>query len=320
MYKNKIKEIKSHIVIYTNGLKIKKYKLDRNNSNVKYKVYTTYPTINNDYDIDTIKDKLSNQLLKYFNIFINKFPKNYLKTFFKNLSTIDYQEGLDKEGMLRSLLGIITGSGTTEGYYYGYENKIYVISKKQKKLLTFLTGNNSFSYDEIINNVLSHELFHAATYMTTDNIMFCGFYQNSGIYDIGNGINEGYTELLARRYFDKENGYYDDEVIIAALIEEIIGKDKMESLYFYADLKGLIKSLSAYTDESYVNRFIINFDKYCQKPDDKTLRDIFIFIMDINKNKVLKDSRIKDKEKQINEYNEKILSYIKEDNEKVIKR
>ena len=143
--------------------------------------------------------------------------------------------------------------------------------------------------------------------------MFCGFYQNSGTYDIGNGINEGYTELLARRYFEKDSGYYDDEVILASLIEELITKDKMEQLYFYADLKGLITQLNQYADKSSVNRFILNFDSYCYKPNDKTLIDLLNFIKKAHENKVLKDNKLLNKDILIKEYNDKITSLIKED-------
>ena len=315
MNKKDLSNIKEHIVIFTNGLKIKKYKLCKDIPNVKYKVFTTYPTITANYSTEEIKTKLSSRLIKYFDTFINTFPSNYLKIFYKNISSVKYQEGIDKQEMLKSLFGLITSYGTTEGYYYGYTNTIYMISKKQKDLLVFLSNGENESYEDIMNNVLPHELFHLATYTTNDNVMFCGFYQNSGIYDIGNGINEGYTELLARRYFAKDRGYYDDEVIIAALVEELIGKDKMEQLYFYADLKGLITELSKYSNTNIVNRFIIDFDNYCQRPTDNLIENIFEFLMHTHENKILKDQSITNKDIVIKEYNERLLSYIKEYNQ-----
>lgn len=308
-----LNEVKNLLVIFTNGIKIKKYKLDKENSKVKYKVYTTYPTINTDYNIEDIKNKICKQLLEYFDVLINTLPSNYLNTLFKNLSNIEYQEGLDKKEMLHSIWGIINGWGITEGYYYGYENKVYAVSQKQKSLLAFLSRNPYTPYDDIIRNVLSHEIFHVATYSTDDYITYCGFYQNRRAYDIGNGIDEGYTELLARRYFKKDEGYYDDEVFMASLIEEIIGKNKMEHLYFFADLKGLIKELTKYTNKNLVNRFIINFDTYCQKPNGQTLNELFNFIMEAHKNKILQDDKISNKEVIIKEYNDSLISRIKPD-------
>lgn len=306
-----LNEIKNQLLIFSNGLKIKKYKLDCKASNVKYKVYSNYPSISNDYNIDDVKNKICHQLLKYFKVIIAAFPSNYLNILYKNISTIKYQEGLDTKEMINSLWGLINGFGTTEGYYYGYKNTVYAISKKQKNFLVFLSRGEEKTYEEIINNTLTHEIFHVATYTVNDNVMFCGFYQNSHTYDIGLGINEGYTELLARRYFKKDTGYYDDEVIIATLIEEIVTKDKMEQLYFFADLKGLIIELNKYADKSSVNRFILNFDVYCQKPDDKVLEEIFAFIMEAHKNKVLKDNTITNKDVFIKAYNEKLMSYVK---------
>ena len=298
MNKKDLSNIKEHIVIFTNGLKIKKYKLCKDIPNVKYKVFTTYPTITANYSTEEIKEKLSSRLIKYFDTFINTFPSNYLKIFYKNISSVKYQEGIDKQEMLKSLFGLITSYGTTEGYYYGYTNTIYMISKKQKDLLVFLSRGENESYEDIMNNVLPHELFHLATYITNDNIMFCGFYQNSGLYDIGNGINEGYTELLARRYFAKDRGYYDDEVIIAALVEELIGKDKMEENIIISHMFPIYPVLPRYKESILVN-----------------LVDKVEFLMKTHENKILKDQSITNKDIVIKEYNERLLSYIKEDNQ-----
>ena len=305
-----ITEAKNKLLIFTNGLRIKRYKLDREISNVKYKVYTIYPTITNDYNIDEIKDHMNEILLKYYETVVKTFPSNYLNTFYKNIATIKYKEGLDTKEILSSLWGLVRDIGTTEAYYCGYDNTINVISRKQKTFLVLLSRDENESYDDIIKNTLSHEILHAATYMTDDNVTYYGFYQNSGTYDVGMGINEGYTELLARRYFEKETGYYDDEVIMAHLIEDIISKSKMEHLYFFSDLKGLMTELTKYADKKAVNRFILDFDSYCARPNDKSLRAAIDFIKEAHKNKILLDKSITNKDEVINKYNEKIESSI----------
>ena len=60
--------------------------------------------------------------------------------------------------------------------------------------------------------------------------------------EIGSILNEGYTELLTKRYFKcSNNEYYKKEVILASKIEEFIGKEEMERAYFEGDLNYIIE-------------------------------------------------------------------------------
>ena len=78
-----------------------------------------------------------------------------------------------------------------------------------------------------------------------DGIIYSGLSEQN----IGIGLNEGYTELLAKRYFDKSNNNgYIFETQIAKLLELIIGQEKMESYYFNANLYGLIEELRKYNN------------------------------------------------------------------------
>lgn len=99
-------------------------------------------------------------------------------------------------------------------------------------------------------HTLFHELIHMAT--SYDNGARIGFRQQK----LGRGLNEGYTELINKRYFSKEDddeaksdkpiGYgYEQE--LAYGIELLVGQNKMESLFFNADLYGLIEEMSKYT-------------------------------------------------------------------------
>lgn len=107
-----------------------------------------------------------------------------------------------------------------------------------------------------------HELLHLSSSIIYDNLYYCGFSQETYHYTIGEGLNEGYTSLLEYRYFyyDGAEMCYELEMIIARLIEEIIGKNTMESLYFKADLFNLVKELEKYASYNEIYNFICKLD------------------------------------------------------------
>lgn len=117
----------------------------------------------------------------------------------------------------------------------------------------YLTGTNEIKLSENSKITFFHELFHMATAFKRYGVDYCGFSQYGGENNlIGTGINEGYTNLLVEHYFGLKPKSYKYEMRIARQIENIIGREKMEQLYFKADLQGLIGELSKYCslDES----------------------------------------------------------------------
>ncbi|MBR5369864.1 MAG: hypothetical protein IK137_01010 [Bacilli bacterium] len=123
---------------------------------------------------------------------------------------------------------------------------------------------------------ITHELFHVATtiYDRAHGIIFCGFEQVRGNSTIGEGINEGYTQYLAEKTFGKENTLgtaYTYEKRIAEVLENIVGGEKMRSLYFNADLSGLIEYLKMYTSEESIHKFINTLDFLNEHMGDKFL-------------------------------------------------
>ena len=132
----------------------------------------------------------------------------------------------------------------TAGKYLVFENEIVVIK------------------DEYINS-LYHELFHVSSTITDKPKVFSGFMQGNidTKTSIANSINEGYTELLTKRYFESTaKNVYLYEVTMVKKLEEIIGKDKMESLYLNANLLGLINELKKYNTNENIMEFINKFD------------------------------------------------------------
>ena len=123
---------------------------------------------------------------------------------------------------------------------------------------------------------INHELFHvSSTYKDLEkNMYFSGFQQfKSSDKQIGEGLNEGYTQYLAEKYFSHEPilKAYSYEKRIAEAVELITGDEKMKSLYFNADLKGLIDVLKQYNSEENIYDFIRTLDFLNKHMYDKKL-------------------------------------------------
>ncbi len=117
------------------------------------------------------------------------------------------------------------------------------------------------------NDVINHELLHMASSIYDDNnkIGFCGFcqfnYKTKSC--IGRALNEGYTEVLHNRYFKNSNitsHSYKVCEFFASMLEIIIGKEKMQSAYFNANLNELIIELEKYDSLENIIKFIKSLD------------------------------------------------------------
>lgn len=118
--------------------------------------------------------------------------------------------------------------------------------------------------DNYISSIY-HELFHMSSSTYKNGIIYSGFRQSSLEYDddFGRGINEGYTELLTKRYFgdiEEVKKIYKYEVNIADKLEKIVGQEIMEGLYLNANLPGLISKLEKYAPEEEITKFIYDVD------------------------------------------------------------
>ena len=143
------------------------------------------------------------------------------------------------------------------------------IKYKKFEFRNLIENANTFAeYDPIPNIIyignddsIWHEFFHMLSSTVENGVLYSGFSRTSfksKIKHIGYGLNEGYTELLARRYFvnSREINTYDTEVYVAERLEKIIGKKRMESLYSTANLDGLINELIKYDSEDAIIKFI----------------------------------------------------------------
>ena len=126
-------------------------------------------------------------------------------------------------------------------------------------------------YQRNIENAFTNELIHLATSYTRGVLTSTGFQQTiPGVQMVGMGLNEGYTELINRRYFQQklpENAseqinVYEEQQIFAYGIEKLIGRKTMEKLFFDADLEGLVTEMSKYADINVVLDIIKKIDEF----------------------------------------------------------
>lgn len=112
-------------------------------------------------------------------------------------------------------------------------------------------------------NTINHELLHMASSRKGLLKSFCGFNKEIAGFEIGRGLNEGYTQVLNNRYFvrEKYDRAYEKLQMIAIGIEQLVGPDKMQQLYFTNDLEGLIKELEKYATREEILSVLIKIDK-----------------------------------------------------------
>jgi len=193
-------------------------------------------------DLSKIESKpLGKELLKFRKKLYRKFNNQNLKLLNNNLASLEVK--------IKYITPQIFLSKFFAGTYNAVKNKLTVL-----KILEEITS--------------IHEFFHIASSYYDENhkIAFSGFQQiifEANKY-LGSGLNEGYTELLTRRYLNLKNSYvtyrYDLCAFFTEKLEEIVGKERMETFYFNADLFGLYKYLTRFDDGSNVATFITTLD------------------------------------------------------------
>ncbi len=167
----------------------------------------------------------------------------------------------------------------TLNFFYNNFNSLKIVYMKNDPIL--LENRITGSYNVLKNKIsilegsdectLIHELFHMASscYDGKIDTIFSGFEQKNSTISMGKGINEGYTELLTRRYTKKISRSYLYQIYIASIIEQIIGIDKMQELYLSGHLYSLIKELSKYIVYDEVINFIQSIDIYTNNESKK---------------------------------------------------
>ena len=125
---------------------------------------------------------------------------------------------------------------------------------------SYLTSENKIDY--LVESALSHEFIHMASsyYDKDNNIIKSGFLDFSTNLVLGRALNEGYTELLNRRYLNPKSTGYNEEVNIMRFFELLFDSKELENSYFTNDFISLIKILKKYMTTEEAVKLISNFD------------------------------------------------------------
>ena len=184
----------------------------------------------------------------------SEIPREDLDHYYRNFATLKEAQTPTKYFFKRLLEGNIVGA-------------------------TYQADKNAVDFETLplfkYMGTINHELLHAATtyYDRENNIVYCGFEQVFVNKDdkkkneaYGIGINEGYTQYLNNKLFP--NGVagkliYPEQQTIAKALEYVVGEEKMRSLYFRADFKGLADILEQYVSREELYRFINVTDVMC---------------------------------------------------------
>lgn len=229
------------------GNGISKYKFCKETSKKNVKICSSpYVEKTEKRDITEFKIKYRKAIKKFIKTINYKLPHVSLNVFLYNFKKLEIEE---KEKYIRKSNKNVVGE-------YSILNR----------LITLIKGDKSKS--------IYHELLHAASSFAYNNVLYTGFkqvfFKNKKSYSIGNGLNEGYTALLDKRYFNQNSSKesYELERKIASILETIFGKELMETLYFRADLYTLTKMMGKYKSEEEILTFYKKLD-YLSKHKDK---------------------------------------------------
>lgn len=152
--------------------------------------------------------------------------------------------------------------------------KVPILQRCFKKKFTsaYNARKNKIYLDYNVIDSLPHELIHMASTKASCNEVYSGFMQfRADGKELGRGINEGFTELLTAKYFNKKDisKYQLFETSIAKYITEIIDYERLKDMYFKADLESLIIELNKYDSFNNIITFIKNVDIVNHKENSK---------------------------------------------------
>lgn len=239
--------------------------------------------------------KYNDLVIRFSKILEDKFPHCNLSSFYNNISTTDIKDKVDD---LLSVIYTLINKDIT-GFYNSENNVIQLIR---------LTSVEKYS------RILMHELLHLASRKKVGKIILSGFRQVTNQTKMGRYLNEGYTEYLNQKYFSKKDRTaYAEAVTFAQGIERIVGRKKMEKLYFDADLLGLTNELGKYCPTEEIVNLINKIDCYYnQLPHDvdaanRTYEEILINIANIQRTKLSKE--LAEGKINENEYRKRKLLY-----------
>lgn len=222
--------------------------------------YNFYNLINKDEKF--LPDRRNECLNDAKDIIEKKFNKELLENYYNNVKTLKYYYN-SNDVLKEDVLG----------YYDSSYNRIIEI------------------YDN--KSVYYHEFSHMISRKDKDNV---GFRKK----DIGNGLNEGYTELFCHKYFGDligEESYklYPYEIMFSEQLVNILGIEKMNEIFLTANQDMLIDELTKiYGTKKDAYDLLKSIDKLNKEEDNKKAleysKDIYYKILHYSYAKALEIS------------------------------
>lgn len=189
------------------------------------------------------------------------------------------QDNVVIEEYLKNFLNVMNENFEEKDLRNLYDNITWLLVKRKR----FLKSDGEY---EVLENILSyhknndpdsinHELLHLSANPYDDSDVSSGFSYTVDDITIGRGIDEGYTELMNKRYFNsKSQNTYEKEVFVMEQLEKLVGQKNMEKYYLNANLYQLIKSLQNYYSLEEIERFICALDFINIYDEKRFLADI----------------------------------------------
>lgn len=222
---------------------------------------------------------------------VKPFPKKIKIEKSKNIDCyFDYKKYVSIEKVCKNLLELsdnaLFEALTIFSYkHYKYRDTLYynlqtltIVENYEKRLLgsyTLSRDLNEVSYQSFDD--IYHELLHIASSQLDKikDILYSGFsyYDGKSNKSIGEGITDGYIELLCDR--DLHEGHFIHKVniarkeytvdycyakVLARQLEIVVGKELLEDIFFKNGFIRLKEFLMQYKDEDSVNKFFKNCD------------------------------------------------------------
>lgn len=184
-------------------------------------------------DEPELKKEIAKLVIPYVEKLKDHLDENNLNNLYRNLKTLRINDQNKLENLFYA------------GQYNSKTNTIKLDTKKDE---------------------LGHELLHLASsyYDEKTKTHYVGFKQGQGKAYIGIGLNEGYTELLNERIFNKNNkkSPYKNEMKIAKLFEYFFeDKNEMENYYFNNNLPGFIHHMEQFAPRQEIINLILDIDR-----------------------------------------------------------
>lgn len=229
-----------------------------------------------EFDLSKINKKYQPRVKAFHTILKESVTSECLNTFYDRITTSTITYNKLKNFLYRFCYMKVTGE------YLVKENEIHLyVNRGQRTTLT-------------------HELLHlSSSYVNEESKHYqIGFYQENPTLVLGDALNEGYTEYLTNKLFHL--GYnssdYLYESIIAMLVEEVLGDQTMQKLYFTGDLYNLINNLCQYTTIDNVKKFLFLADYVLnnrykmtrEKASVESISYINQFLLEVYTNKLIK--------------------------------